>query len=164
MADLDFNSVFELDEDTGSLFWKAPPKNHAEKLGAEAGFLNVGKGKNKSYWHVRAFGRTFKRSRVIFHMIHGRWPTPLVDHKNGNSLDDRPSNLREGTYSQNSANSRNKIRSYELPRGVYSTRQGKFMAKLTVSGQSRSLGVYGTPEEASSVYLLARKDAYHEFA
>lgn len=164
MAEFDFHSVFDLEAETGRLFWKKPPKNHAEKVGAEAGYLNIGKGKNKSYWQVRAFNRTFKRSRVVFYMTHGRWPEPLVDHENGNSLDDRPGNLREGNYSQNAVNSCDKARIYDLPRGVYKTLQGKFMARLTVSGSTKSLGVFSTPEEASAVYSAARKESFREFA
>lgn len=165
MDEPDFHSVFEADFEVGTLFWKSPPKNHAEKVGMEAGCVNIGKGKNKNYWQVRAFGRTYKRSRVIFRMAHGRWPEPSVDHVNGNSLDDRLDNLRECSHSQNSVNSRDKLRKkHDLPRGVYETKQGKFMARLTVNGQSLSLGVYASSDEAKQVYQKARKETFGEFA
>lgn len=161
---MNFHEVFTLDAEAGRLFWKAPPKNHAEKLGEEAGFINVGKGKNKTYWHVRAFGKTFKRSRVVFHMVNGRWPSPAVDHINGNSLDDRPENLRECDASQNTANSRDKARKHALPRGVYRMPQGNYMARLCIHGKTKSLGVYPTIEDASAVYQRARKEAFGAFA
>ena len=161
-----FWHAFHLDEPTGKLFWRNPPKQHAERVGREAGFICKAKagGKNKDYWHVRAFGKTFKRSRVVFMMVNGFWPEPAVDHINGNSMDDRPENLRQCDQSQNTVNSRDKVRKYDLPRGVYQTKQGKFMARLTVRGVTKSLGVYPTPDEASRIFQAARKEAYREFA
>ena len=161
---MDFHSVFRADYETGRLYWLNPPKNHSEKFGREAGYINIGKGRNKSYWYVRAFGRTFKRSRVIFHMVHGRWPEPIVDHINGDSLDDRPANLRECSPSQNTANSRAKSRTVVLPRGVYRTRQGRFMARLTKDGATVSLGTFDTPAIAQSAYERARMEAFGDFA
>lgn len=156
--------AFYLDEATGKLFWRNPPKQHAERVGREAGFICKAKGKNKDYWHIRISGKTFKRSRVVFMMVHGHWPEPAVDHINGNSLDDRPENLRQCTLSQNTVNSRDKARKYDLPRGVSKTKQGKFMARLSVGGVSKSLGVYDTPAEASRVFQAARKEVHREFA
>lgn len=156
-------SIFDLRED-GRLFWKSPPKQHAEKAGSEAGYLCKGKGKNKDYWQIRVFGLTFKRSRLVYRMVHGVWPEPAVDHVNGDSLDDRPSNLRVATLSQNTASARRSLRPSGLPQGVHLTKQGRFMARLTVSGQTKSLGTFDTADLASAVYQAARKEAFHEFA
>lgn len=164
MNEPDFYSVFEVDFETGRLFWKNPPKNHAEKVGREAGYVNRGKGKNKTYWQIRVFGKTFKRSRVIFFMRHGRWPAPAVDHANRDSLDDRPANLRECSLSENAANSRDKTRIHELPRGVYRTKQGRYMARITKDGKTISLGTFATTEIALSTYESARKEVFGEFA
>jgi hypothetical protein len=160
----DFASAFDVDFERGLLIWRNPPKNHAEKAGREAGFVCLGKGKNKSYWHVRAFSRTFKRSRVIFAMAHGRWPEPAVDHADGNSLNDALTNLRECTLSQNGANSRDKERTTDLPRGVSSTRQGRYIARLTKQGRTVTLGTHDTPEQARVAYDAARKEAFGDFA
>jgi len=159
-----FHSVFRADFETGRLYWIAPPPNHAGKLGDEAGAINVGKGKNKSYWQVRAFGRTFKRSRVIFHMAHGRWPAPSVDHANGDSLDDRLANLRECTPSQNTANRPAQKRPSGMPRGVYLTRQGKYMARVTIQGVTKNLGTFEKIDDAERVYASARREAFGEYA
>lgn len=161
---MNFNEVFRLDTETGRLFWEKPPKNHAEKLGREAGAVAPGNGRTKPYWQVRAFNKTFKRSRVIFYMIHGRWPEPAVDHANGNSLDDRPVNLRECTYAENAVNSSPHSRMHELPRGVYLTKQGRFMARITRDGVTSSLGVYDAPETAQRIYEDARREAFGDFA
>jgi len=161
MDEFDFHSVFTLDAENGRLLWHSPPKNHAEKTGAEAGALSPATGRNKPYWQVRAFGHTFKRSRVIFYMTHGYWPEPAVDHINGDSLDDRPANLRAASLSQNRANSRRRPRHrYDLPEGVSLTKQGKFMARLC----SKSLGVFTNAADAAIAYKSAKTEAYGEFA
>lgn len=164
MVEMDFHHAFDADFVAGRLFWKNPPKNHAEKLGREAGYIVVGKGKNKSYWHIRVFGRTFKRSRIMFYLKNGRWPEPMADHHNGNSLDDRPENLREANASQNTASACDRLRVYDLPRGVYETKQGRFMARMTSGGHTRSLGTFDTPEQAQSIFLSAKMEAFGEFA
>ena len=51
-----------------------------------------------------------------------------------------------------------------IPRGVYETRQGRFMARLTVNRQTASLGTFDTPEAARAVYDHARKEAFGDFA
>lgn len=159
-----FLSMFDVDFATGRIFWKKPPKNHAEKEGREAGYLCLGKGKNKDYWHIRAFSMTFKRSRLIFFLHHGFWPTPSVDHINGDSLDDSITNLRQCTHAQNAANILHKKRRHDLPKGVTVTKQGLFMARITKLGTTRSLGVFRTPEIAKEVYQKARKETFGEFA
>lgn len=160
----DFASVFDADFSTGVLTWRSPPKNHAEKAGRVAGCVLRAKGHNKPYWTVRAFGETFKRSRVVFYMKHGRWPVPAVDHADGDSLNDSIANLRECSLSENAANSRDRTRGHDLPRGVYRTRQGRFMARLTKDHATRNLGTFDTPHEAQAAYSAARKEAFGDFA
>lgn len=164
MVDTIFHAVLHLDTETGILFWENPPKNHAQRAGTVAGFICIGKGKNKNYWHVRALGRTYKRSRLVFYMMHGRWPTPAVDHINGDSLDDRPSNLRECSQSLNTSNSRDKARRHPLPRGVYRTKQGRYMGRHTKDGVTVSVGTYETIEQAKAAYEAARLEAFGEHA
>lgn len=160
----DFHLAFRADFATGRLYWRNPPKNHAEKAGREAGYLCKGKGKNKDYWQVRLGGRTFKRAQVIYFLANGRWPFPMVDHANGDSLDDRPCNLRRCNAQQNRVNSARKTRRHDLPQGVYLTKQGRFMARITVGGRGRSLGTFDTPADAEAVYQTHRREVFGEFA
>jgi len=162
----DFATLFDVDFERGVLTWRDPPKNHAEKAGRGAGYINVGAPGKKTYWQVRAFSQTFKRSRVIFAMAHGRWPEPALDHIDGDSLNDALSNLRECTLSQNGANQRRDAREAVtgLPMGVYRTRQGRFMARMTCRGRTRNLGTFATTEAALAAYQVAKKEAFGEFA
>lgn len=160
----DPNDLYRLEWETGRLFWINPPKNHAEKVGREAGQICRGKGKNKDYWQVRFAGKAHKRARIVFYMVHGRWPEPCVDHRNGDSLDDRPGNLREATRVQNAQNQAPRCGKVSgLPQGV-STQNGRFQARITISGVTTLVGTFDAPEAAHSAYLAARKEHFGEYA
>jgi hypothetical protein len=162
MHEPDFCDAFEIRD--GRLFWRNPPPEHAEKLGLEAGYINRGRRHaNKDYWQVRLGGRTYKRSRVIFYMTHGRWPEPVVDHINGNSLDDRPENLREATVLENCRNKRAYKKRSGLPRGVTPYRYG-YRAQITVEGRREVLGFFLNKWIAALAYEARRLEVFGDFA
>ena len=164
MVQADFLEAFRLDRSTGKLIWRKPPPEHTEKIGAEAGYTCTGKGKNKSYWQVRLGGKTYKRARVVYLIEHGQWPSPCVDHINGDSLDDRPENLRAATYRQNAQNQMpRQNKASGLPQGV-SPYKGKFRAQIQIDGKRRVIGQFDNPENASAAYQTARKEAFGEYA
>ena len=59
----------------------------------------------------------WNRGKILYYMEYKVWP-PIIDHINGNSLDDRISNLREITLSKNAYNCRFRKISKTLPIGV----------------------------------------------
>lgn len=152
---------FRLDTDAGRLYWIKPNKFHAEKVGAEAGSVVSSRG--KAYWRVKIDGTIYKRSHIVYAMTHGRWPSPCVDHENGNSLDDRPCNLRAATVQENVWNRRSLRKKSPLPMGVRLTR-GKYQARICKDGVSESVGMFDTPEKAAAAYQSARKERFNEFA
>lgn len=85
------------------------------------------------------------------------------DHENGNSLDNRRSNLRVATYSQNNANkpSRNPsgYKGVTLDKG-----SGKWKAQIKLRSGAKSLGRFDTPEEAAAAYRVAAIKHFGEFA
>lgn len=155
--------ALQLDREAGRLYWRNPPRNHAEKRGQEAGCIYRGKGKNKDYWYIRVLGRTVKRSRLVFFMVYGWWPTPCVDHIDGDSLNDRPDNLREATYIENAQAAKPYKKASSLPRGVFESR-GRFGARITVNRASRFLGYYDTPEAAGQAHQAAREAFFRDYA
>jgi hypothetical protein len=88
-----------------------------------------------------------------------------IDHVNGNGLDNRKSNLREVTQSENMMNS--------LPRGYtvsgykgvsFHTPSGKWLARITINRKTRSLGLHPTKELAASAYNETAKDLFGDYA
>lgn len=151
-----------LDPTTGKVYWRDPTRYHKRLAGQEAGCPRPS-GSGKPYWMVKLGGKAVHRSRIVFCMIHGRWPEPCVDHINGDSLDDRPENLREATITENAWNHKTRSKASDLPMGVRQLGD-KFQARISCNKVARYLGVYSTADEASIAYQLARKEMFRDFA
>lgn len=154
--------MFRLNAD-GSLTWLSISKYHAEKVGTEAG-TPMPTHAGKAYWGVQINGRKAKRSHIVFCLTHGRWPEGQIDHINGNSLDDRPCNLREATVTQNAWNHKRRAKTSPTPMGVRRWTDSRFQARIAVNKKQISLGVFKTAEEASVAYQRARREYFGEFA
>ena len=148
---------------TGKLYWLKPPKKHPDLIGQEAGCV-VSNRANKKYWIVQIDGKKYKRSHIVFYFVNGFWPSPCIDHINGDSLDDRPCNLRQATFTENAWNHKTKARRIKLPMGVRSLASGKFQARISYFGKQIHLGAFQSPDEASAVYQSKRKELYGQFA
>jgi hypothetical protein len=97
-------------------------------------------------------------------------PSVLIDHANGNGLDNQRANLRHASRSQNGANGGKRLIYARRPttskyKGV-SYQQGfrKCVARITVSGRSRYLGSFTNEEDAAAAYNRAALDAFGPFA
>lgn len=90
----------------------------------------------------------------------------LVDHINGNTLDNRKENLRLVTSSQNSMNRTVvKNKKYGLPKGIRKQANGKYIACITSwLGIRHSLGAYDTVQEAEEIYKLAAEKYHGQYA
>ena len=89
----------------------------------------------------------------------------VVDHRDGNGLNNTRDNLRLATYSQNKANS---VCRRSLPKGVYSRRQRTggtvYRAQIRCRGVITNLGTFVTIEEAAKAYAEAAFRTHKEFA
>jgi hypothetical protein len=153
----------KIDFETGKLFWINPPKHHSDLLNKEAGNLQKNLS-GKNYWVVQVDGKKYRRSQIVFYLANGYWAKPCIDHINGNSTDDRPINLRQATITQNAWNHKKRARRIQLPIGVRKLASGKFQARIGYFGKQLHLGSFQSPDEASTIYQLKRKELYGKFA
>jgi len=102
--------------------------------------------------------------RVYLHrMIVAAPKGAMVDHANGDTLDNRRQNLRLATNSQNQAN-RLKLQKKHGFRGVCWHRQfRKYQAGIKVNGKSVHLGLYDSAESAARAYDAAAREHFGEF-
>ena len=146
---------FSFDPETGRFYWKKKPARQI-RIGVEAGWCQL-HGQNHPRWSiiVPGYGR-YLRSRLVWKLSTGVDPDTHLDHKDGNSINDVHSNLVNGGVSWNNRNRKCRAKS-GLP-GAYpaSHTSNKWISTIQVAGKTVYLGLWDTPEEASTAYLKAR--------
>lgn len=103
-------------------------------------------------------------------MLLHRWlmlPPPgfVVDHINGNTLDNRRQNLRVCTHAENMRNKRTASNSQHKYKGVSRSKK-RWAAQIgsSRSGKRTFIGLFKTQEEAAAAYDIAAVLRYGEFA
>ena len=88
-----------------------------------------------------------------------------IDHVNRDPADNRWSNLRAATESQNLANTGKNKRNTSGFKRVHKLKgQQKWVSSITVDGVNYHLGTFNSPEEAHAAYVAAAKKLRGEFA
>ncbi len=93
---------FDIDADTGIMTWKKS-SNSRVRVGGVAGWTQNHNGLLRVSIQVPGYGR-FLRARLVWKMVHKNEPPAVVDHIDRNSMNDAPSNLRDGTQGLNNRN------------------------------------------------------------
>lgn len=87
-----------------------------------------------------------------------------TDHINRVKSDNRRSNLRPATISQNQQNRAAPINNTSGVKGVYwNKKDKKWMARIQIKGEEKYLGNYSTLQEAHIAYIEAAKQYFGEF-
>lgn len=117
-------------------------------------------------WCLNAKGYIFKNKYGELHrFIIGALPGQVVDHANGDKLDNRKSNLRFCTGWQNSQNMKTPKNSTSGFKGVnWQKGPDKWMARIYVVGKQTYLGLFESREEAARAYNEAAVKYFGEFA
>jgi len=113
--------------------------------------------------YVRCRDKTSRSYVGLLHRLIMKTPDDLVvDHINGNGLDNRRTNLRNVINCRNQWNRR---RSVNKTKGVYFRHDRlKWVARITVKNEVIHLGYFDTETEASLARSKAEEKYYGEYA
>lgn len=149
--------LFNYDPETGVITWANPTARNV-KHGQIAGGPD-----RHGYIKIAVYRKIMAAHRVAWMIHHGKEPSGLIDHRNWDRKDNRITNLRESTKTQNAANS-DLTRGATGVRGTTRLESGRYQAQIGGKDGRKYLGTFDTVEEARSAYERASIDKYGEFS
>jgi hypothetical protein len=107
-----------------------------------------------------------KDKRILMHReIMQTPPDKIVDHANGNGMDNTRANLRNCSPQENSRNRAKFSGTVSRYKGVdFHKPTGKWVARIWYEGRLRSLGYYDIEEDAARAYDRRAVECFREFA
>lgn len=126
---------------------------------------NLMRGKKTHYAVRRDRLDCGKVKSVFLHRLIMQPPEGMVvDHINGDGLDNRRANLRVVTVAQNNLNSRVRSDNVSGLKGAYYDKKtGSYYSRITVNGEKIHLGTFPTAEAAALAYADASKKHHGEY-
>jgi len=120
---------------------------------------------NCGYIRIHADSQRYLAHRLAWLLFHGEWPDSEVDHINGNRSDNRISNLRKATVSEQRHNMRKTHRNTSGVKGVYWDKANlKWAADICCNGVRRHVGRFLRIEDAEKELNNIRIQLHGEFA
>lgn len=147
------------DEATGLFVWNTNISNL--KKGDPAGYRS-----KRGYVFIRADNGLYLAHRLAWLYMTGEFPGDKldIDHINQVKFDNRFSNLRLASRSENMMNTGTRSDNKTGYKGVFFVKRlDKYMASIRVNYKSKHLGLFDTPEEASKAYILSAKRSHGSF-
>jgi hypothetical protein len=150
-------ALLHYDRDTGEFRWRKRVSPSIQP-GDIAGGLD-----KKGYRMITIKGRQYPAHQLAWLCKRGHWCSLVIDHRDGNPSNNRWSNLRLATRSQNNANRPLQRNNACGLKGV-SQERGRWRARIDKNGRRRHLGTFPTPKAAHAAYVKAARKLFGEFA
>ena len=145
--------------ETGVFTWAQSRVHGKVKVGRQAGCRRP-----DGYIVIRVLKKLYAASRLAFLYMTGEMPE-FVDHIDRDRSNDRWSNLRVATGSQNQWNRSRPRHNTSGFKGVsWDAQRQKWFVSIHQFGKQRNLGRFVTLEEAAAAYALAAKEMHGSFA
>lgn len=145
------------DPQTGVFTWRVD-RSRLAKSGCVAGSIN-----SCGYRNIWIDRKQYKASRLAWLYVHGAFPSGFIDHIDRVRANDRISNIRVASRSENGQNLTVKKNNKSGFVGVnWHKGTSKWTAQIMINGKKIYLGVFNTPEEAATARARA-KAVYHTF-
>jgi hypothetical protein len=152
-------SILSYDPETGVLTWKNCSHYHPSKNGKPAGVRQP-----RGCIQVKINRRSYLAHRLIWLMMTGRWPPQEIDHIDRDPSNNRWTNLRRATSSQNMVNRGLQADNTTGFKGVFRIKKtGRYMAHITYKRKREHIGCFATAEEAFSAYCARARELHGDF-
>jgi len=149
------HELFE--ERDGELYRKVT--RGGSKAGSRAGHVG-----NRGYRNVVVNGRQYMEHRLIW-IMHGNDPVEMLDHIDGNQLNNRIENLRPVTNSQNQMNMRIPKDNTSGIKGVsWNKSAKKWVGQVWKNGKNHRTKFFECKDKCAKAVADLRKSLHGEFA
>ncbi|HCQ8472414.1 TPA: HNH endonuclease [Klebsiella michiganensis] len=151
--------MLRYEPETGNFYWSNPTA-HRMHNGELAGFIDY-----NGYVYIKVDSKRYSAHRLAWLYVHGQFPSEMIDHINTIRSDNRISNLRKATRSQNMMNQATRKNSNSGVKGVgWDKKSQKWRARCQVDGIRKSIGFFDSIEEAKNFLVIYRNQVHGEFA
>jgi len=112
---------------------------------------------NHGYRVIGINNKRYKYSRIIYKLYNPEWDIEdtsmnnLIDHIDGNTLNDNIDNLQKKTHQQNMWN-QVRAKGYS-----WNKKMNKYEAQIAVNNKQKHLGLFDNETDAHNAYLEAKK-------
>lgn len=151
--------LLRYEPETGKIYWSSNPADfvgvEGVRIGNRIGRECFTRRNSGGYLCGDLFGKPWPAHRVAWATWFGFWPC-LIDHINGNRMDNRLANLRAASSIESNRNrSRFSNNSSGMTGVHWHNRDCRWYAVISDQGRQKHLGYFATREEA----ILAREAA-----
>jgi hypothetical protein len=146
--------------ETGAFTWLVTKQWKFAVAGSPAGTVT-----DKGYLSIMLDGKRYPAHRLAWKMMTGEDPPSLIDHADGDGMNNRFSNLRCADYSENIHNSCLSRRNTSGAKGVsLCCKTGRWKAYIAARGRYQWLGYHDTVDAAEIAVSAARQRLHGAFA
>jgi hypothetical protein len=152
--------LLHYDPETGVFTWRVNRRGPM-KAGDVAGRVHADYG----YIIIGIDGGEYRANRLAFLYMEGKFPAHMAEHADRNRANNRWSNLRNATYSQNMFNIPVRAGNVSGRKGVvWSKNLEKWNARIGVNKKMLHLGYFEDKDEAAHAYNKAAIAHFGDFA
>lgn len=155
----ELRKLLEYNRVTGGFTWKETTGTKAVK-GSKAGYIGT-----HGYVVIYYRGLWLYAHRIAWAFETGSWPSVKIDHVDGNPSNNRFSNLRESSHSDNQANQKLRNDNTSGHKNVaWEKRKKKWRVRVAYERKEYHGGFFDNLEEAAKAARTLRKEVHGIFA
>lgn len=167
--------LLDYNPETGEFHWKArtpemfdgsshSSSHNCSKWNARYAGELAGSQRSDGYIQIQINGGRVMAHRLAWLLMIDEWPDHEIDHIDGEPSNNRFSNLRAATRSENGRNTRRRADSRSGVKGVRHRSRNCWSSEICINGERIYLGYFDNIDEARKAYAAAARELHGDFA